>query len=109
MRTIKFRGKVAAECEGYAGQTVYGSLIIYALGSTHWINSLEDERGYPVEPDSVAQMVGYDSNGAEIYEGDTLTNTEGENFQACLTDAVLTDEGFLHNIPFEVLMLKVQS
>lgn len=31
-----------------------------------------------VDPDSVAQFIGYDADGAEVYEGDTVRHFTGE-------------------------------
>ena len=59
MRNIKFRGTTPE------GEIVYGDL-------THHNGNIfiDDKR---VNPDSVAQLVGLDFNGDEIYEGDTVT------------------------------------
>lgn len=108
MRQIKFRGKVL-DTSLDAGRIVYGSFVEYAekfQGSTHWIIPLNDDRGYPVEPESVAQFVGFDVDGKEVYDGDTVTNEQGEIFQAFLIDAVLTNEGFFHSLPTEIFKLK---
>lgn len=31
-----------------------------------------------IEPDTIEQLVGYDANGAEVYEGDVLTLEDGK-------------------------------
>ena len=65
MKKIKFRG--IAKCNA---QPVFGDLVHYKgqIG----IND------YFVYPESVAQFVGYDKNGAEVYEGDAVISDIGE-------------------------------
>ena len=66
---IKFRGKNIE-----TGKMAYGYLVIYEKHHyTHWIITSGLEPNEPVEPTSVAQLLGYDANGAEVYEGDILT------------------------------------
>ena len=69
---IKFRGKSEK-----TGEFVYGG--IFQNGNQFMIiNVYFDEEGYPypdftdVESESVAQFVGYDKNGAEIYSDDKI-------------------------------------
>ena len=65
MKKIKFRG--IAKCNA---QPVFGDLVHYKgqIG----IND------YFVYPESVAQFVGYDKNGNEVYEGDDIISDIGE-------------------------------
>ena len=82
MREIKFRGVRIED-----GVKVYGYYAIIA--GDHCI--FDDKNYHEVRPESVKIMVGYDDNGKEIYEGDTVTRagkefkckvaflTEGEN------------------------------
>lgn len=75
MRPIKFRGRVPDDQGIDASRIVYGSLVDHGeskYGYRYWIYPLEGDRNYPVAPDTVAQLVGYDANGKEVYEGDTL-------------------------------------
>ena len=98
-RPIKFRGRDAY------GKLHYGDLwqrtdgmILFDHDETVWQR---------VHPESVAQLVGYDCDGREVYEGDFLVNDNGDGFLAELICAVLTDEGFFHaDIPPEILKLK---
>ena len=64
MRPIKFRG-----CFPGGGMTAYGDLIHTKRGVFIFT---ESGGRMVVEPDSVAQLVGYDKNGKEVYEGDTV-------------------------------------
>ena len=82
-RVIKFRGRVPENYHHYGGQTVYGSLVTYPenaswnQGYPNWIVPLDYRRSFPVDENSVAQLVGYDADGREVYEGDTITNGQG--------------------------------
>ena len=60
---IKFRGR-----DVKTGEMVYGSFCRPHGIIPDWDPNLE----YVVDPESVAQLVGYDKNGAEVYEGDIL-------------------------------------
>ena len=76
-RPIKFRGRVPDTDKLDGGKIVYGSLVEYNFGRDRfWINPLDGDRNYPVEENSIAQLVGYDANGEEIYEGCDLFNVE---------------------------------
>ena len=93
-RPIKFRGA----CVGN-GTPVYGDLI-HCYGEIY-IDSWE------VKPESVAQLVGCDKDGNEIYEGDIVTNFVGEEFTAEILDGVITSEGAVDYVGgVEVLKLK---
>ena len=67
MRPIKFRGKRSDN-----GEFVYAKLgeimITQAPGYLTFIPC----EAYYVEADSIAQLVGYDKDGREVYEGDKL-------------------------------------
>ena len=95
---IKFRGR------DIAGTMRFGHYV--TLDDYPFIK--QDGCYYEVYPDSVAQLVGYDSAGNEVYEGDELVNRnfQVDFFTAVLFDGVITDEGFSHDIPVEMLTLK---
>lgn len=72
-RRIKFRGRVVATDKLNSGQMVYGSYVEYSSGQwRYWIHPLDGEKNYPVERDSVAQLIGLDADGNEVYEGDII-------------------------------------
>ena len=85
-RPVKFRGKTCY------GTSYYGGFFQNELGHCYIIT---DENLYygslnyhKVEPDSVAQLVGYDANGDEVYEGDVLINCFHDEGKARLTGEV---------------------
>lgn len=108
-RPIKFRGRVPDSDKLDGGKIVFGSLVDYGDGMYRfWINPIGGDRNFPVEENSIAQLVGYDKDGNEVYEGDTLVNhnCKVDFFTAVLFDGVITNEGFAHDIPIEILELK---
>ena len=66
-RTIKFRGRDAY------GKYRYGFYV--ECSGISYIT--ENHDGDEVAPDTVAQLVGYDKNGKEVYEGDTIAGENG--------------------------------
>lgn len=83
MKEIKFRGKTPD------GRIVFGDFI--RLGEQVCIGNIfcNDE----VLPASVAQLIGYDANGEEIYDGDSLEDFEGDIYT--LSIGVIDDENDL--------------
>ena len=85
MRTIKFRGRAMNR------DFVYGLLTkkkIRSSGEIHWAiatgNCTAGET-IPINENSIAQLVGYDANGEEIYEGDIVRNPrDGTRFKASM-------------------------
>lgn len=68
---------------------------------------------FPVEPDSVCQLVGYDAEGKEIYEGDTLINLQSLNgirkqseWTAVLCVSAELDCGGVFDSSFDKMILK---
>ena len=81
-RPIKFRGRTLD------GRIVFGDFVHYVPMSS--FPGIVNEDGFvtEVDPDSVAQFLGYDINGLEVYEGDTL-RTLRKVFSASFQDSPL--------------------
>ena len=79
MRQIKFRGR------NWKGELVYGSYCYTHFTDTDYaVHAIIDEYGeeWSVAPDDVAQFVGVDKNGVEVYEGDKLIDDPENEFTA---------------------------
>ena len=91
-RTIKFRGRCIGNHFPHFGEMVYGSLIAYEdnASSLHCFICSQGQEpfhvDYPVDPESVAQLVGYDSDGNEVYEGDVFVVPCGTEIAARFID-----------------------
>ena len=72
MRTIKFRGRYVKDYIGNEyvaeGEMIYGGYV-ELNGKPHII---PHDMALQVQPGSVAQLIGIDANGREVYEGDTV-------------------------------------
>lgn len=88
---IKFR---AETLDGYP---VYGGIFI--AGRDVYI--AENFRFIPVKPKTLAQLVGYDADGNEVYEGDIVT-LDYENwhmeYSARLRSEAVSDKEYVSNI-----------
>ena len=78
-RPIKFRGKRLDN-----GELIYGDILRYGkyvicIRSYHFPDK-ESFSTLPVYSNSVAQLVGYDADGAEVYEGDVVQAPDGESY-----------------------------
>ena len=73
MKKIKFRAKTF-----YGNEVVYGDL--YHDNDCLMIRNDDgkDYLDYYIRPSSIAQFVGYDKNGAEIYSDDKVIDLNGE-------------------------------
>lgn len=96
MIMIKFRGKLSRSAYNVkiyppkilnAGTVVYGDLIHFRDGvliRTEYDYYENKAIEYFVDPDSVAQLVGYDKDGREVYAGDRLIDRDGRRIKAGL-------------------------
>ena len=75
-RPIKFRGRAKG------GRTLFGD-IRRLNGEWFMFNG---DFWYEADEDSIAQLVGYDKDGKEIYEGDTVVSEYGDSVIARLVD-----------------------
>lgn len=76
MRTIKFRGVDTS------GELIYGN---YSQYSRDECAISDGKRLAFVKPETVAQLVGFDKDGKEVYEGDRLINDrDGTHFRAAM-------------------------
>ena len=88
-RPIKFRGRVPDNDKLDGGKIVFGSLVDYGDGMYRfWINPIGGDRNFPIEENSIAQLVGYDKDGREVYEGDTFIVQCGTEITARLFDNI---------------------
>ena len=101
-RTIKFRGR------DLAGKMRFGHYAI--TGGRPYI--IEEHVWCEVYPDSVVQLVGYDADGREVYEGDTLVDADGNKHVARLESVTQnpdTAEFHLWTCPSKLKLTEAQS
>lgn len=82
MRPIKFRGKNI-----WTGEMLFGDLV--HDGDEILMQFVKEKTFVQVEPETVAQLVGYDADNAEVYEGDVLTDGEGHEYITTLDSMLL--------------------
>ena len=100
---FKFRGKSIED-----GRIVYGRHLLQFSGSGIWIGDELSAFNYQVCPDTVAQLIGYDVDGTEIYDDDMLEDFTGDSYVVFLSTRV---EGVLSKGDFEItpVDIKVQK
>ena len=79
MRTIKFRGTTTKN------KTVYGFLVQLRGQTTFKILDKTMDL-WRVRTDTIAQLVGYDCDGREVYEGDILVDELEQEYIAEIYD-----------------------
>ncbi len=116
MRPIKFRGisrgirypkgktfpKDQSHCGFYDGGWSMDAPNIF----------FEDEHGWnfvPVNPDTVAQLVGYDIAGNEVYEGDIVVSELGNEFVAELRPMVTQKTPLGENVNLDIYKFKLKG
>ena len=83
-RPIRFRGKRTDRDEFIVGSAV--GLGENSIGC--WVSSYGnwELRWYPVDPDSIAQFIGYDCYGREVFEGDKIISEYSDEVVVRLMD-----------------------
>ena len=102
-KIFKFRAKVIDSDKLDGGRLVYGSLVDHGESNhcpRYWIYPTDGDRNFPVDTNSIAQFVGFDRGGNEIYEGDELIRSDGTKWTAYLEFVCLTFKGFSHDVNF---------
>lgn len=105
MIPIKFRGRVPADDKIHGGKIVFGALLIYNdMHWTHWIYTPDfNEPNYPVEPESVAQLVGYDADGREVYDGDEVrSQRDGKIYKAEFQRVIVRQKPYHEIIDYDI-------
>ena len=68
---IKFRGVNILDTGTLKkGETICGRILMQYQDGKVWLGN---DTGTYVDPDSISQLIGFDSNGEEIYEGDSVS------------------------------------
>ena len=101
---IKFRGKRLDN-----GEYVYGDFVHSVPMSS--FTGIIDEDGFvhEIKPDSQKQLVGYDSNGDEVYEDDPVVSSIGNVFVARLQPQLVHTTPFSEHINLDFSKFKLKE
>lgn len=93
----QFRGKT------FDDEFVFGDLLQDKIGTV-----IQDEFGdtYRVIPSTVAQYVGIDSNGNDLYEDDIVLNSLCDEYKIGKKQSFVTKDGF-NILPYDTLASKL--
>ena len=92
MKPIRFRGK-NADGEIITSDSIKFEEITFARISAPYLFDKENKEWIAVYPDSVAQLIGFDKNDNEIYEGDEIRSHFGQTCLATFRRFGLIDDG----------------
>lgn len=86
--TIKFRGR------GLKDKKLYYGSYVHTMPQSSFPAIIDNDGFYiEVDPESIAQLVGYDSDDNEIYEDDELIDRAGHEWTAVLLPQAEMDCG----------------
>lgn len=94
---IKFRGKSIN-----TGTIVYGDLINVRTSLNPTIVT-DSGASYTVDDSSVAQLIGLDENGNEVYEGDMVQDNLGNTYTAEISKLILPQNTLSHTEALQFL------
>ena len=87
MRQIKFRGRSMLDGEWLFGDLIHGYANSFAIRT-------ENDGTHCVVPDTIAQLIGLDMDGREVYEGDAVIVEDGNILHAAIFNTVAIDGEF---------------
>lgn len=76
---IKYRGRLWNTGESIFGEAITGDgkyIVHFPKDAHDYLTT------YQLQPNSAALMLGYDKDGREVYEGDTLADADGSELTA---------------------------
>ena len=97
MREHYFRGQ-----EFYGEKYLYGDL--FHDGERTLI--AYDGGEFEVKPETVAQLIGYDSEGTAIYEGDKLIDDNGTEYTATVETQLIWENADGEKLPTSLFLVK---
>lgn len=105
MQEFKFRG-----VDINTGEFVYAELDEIIIADRHDILGITKNNGFfYVDASTLARLVGYDSDGREVYEGDILVDAFGNEFTARLHPMGVNDDDCIDLADSAKLNLKLKE